>query len=197
MKEFAIIQLLTLNSIVISFAQTETKVQIASDSNVTYQNVQMESIDVNGTKFVYRKLGSDKNGVPVIFINHLAGVLDDWDPRVVDGIAKEHLIITFDNRGIGTSEGVTPQTVEEMADDASAFIKALGYKQVDILGFSLGGAVAQTVTLKEPQLVRKLILAGTGPAGSFGADKITSIAYRNQLKSLLTFKDVRTYLFFT
>lgn len=116
---------------------------------------------------------------------------------MIDGIAKEHLVITFDNRGIGASEGVTPQTVEEMADDVIAFIKTLGYKQVYILGFSLGGAVAQSVTLKEPQLVRKLLLAGTGPAGSFGADKITSIAYRNQLKSLLTFKDVRTYLSFT
>lgn len=174
------------------FSQNNTE-----NSSVNSKNVKTETVDVNGTKFSYRKFGTANGNVPVIFLNHLAGALDDWDPRVLDGVAAKREIITFDNRGVGSSEGETPKTVEEMADDAIAFIHSLGYKKVDLLGFSLGGAVAQSVTLKEPQLVRKLILAGTGQAGSVGADKISGTAYKNQLKSMVTFTDVRTYLFFT
>lgn len=93
---------------------------------------------VSGTKFAYRQLGAD-SGVPVIFLNHLAAELDRWDPRVVDGIASRHRVIIFDNRGVGASEGSTPNSVAAMAQDAVAFIRALGLAQVDLLGFSLGG----------------------------------------------------------
>ena len=167
------------------------------NGSINSKNAKTETVEANGIQFSYRKFGNANGSVPVVFVNHLAGVLDDWDPRILDAIAAKHEIIIFDNRGVGTTEGVTPKTVEEMADDAIAFIHSLGYKKIDLLGFSLGGAVSQLITLKEPQLVRKLILAGTGQAGSVGADKITGIAYKNQIKSMLTFKDVRTYLFFT
>ncbi|MEM7138689.1 MAG: alpha/beta hydrolase [Myxococcota bacterium] len=165
-------------------------------SNDGYVSAETRTVSVEGTDFAYRMTG-DPSGVPVILLNHLAGVLDDWDPRVVDCIAAKHWLITFDNRGIGSSGGATPETVKEMAEDAIAFIRALGFTEVDIFGFSLGGCVAQEVVLKAPELVRKLILAGTGPAGAVGAEKIPAMAYRNQLRSLLTFTDVRTYLFFT
>lgn len=162
----------------------------------TYRDTPTETIDIGGGTFAYRQLGPD-SGTPVIFLNHLAAVLDNWDPRVVDGIAARHRVITFDNRGVGASQGRTPRSVAAMARDAIAFIRALGYDQVDLLGFSLGGFVAQVIAEEEPQLVRKLILAGTGPAGGDGIDKVTPITLLDTLKATLTFKDPKEYLFFT
>jgi pimeloyl-ACP methyl ester carboxylesterase len=153
-------------------------------------------VDVGGTTFAYRELGA-ASGVPVIFLNHLGAVLDNWDPRVVDGIAAKHRVIVFDNRGIGASGGSTPDTIESMARDAIAFIRALGFEQVDLLGFSLGGMVSQAIVKLEPQLVRKMILAGTGPAGGVGIDKVTQVTIVDMLKGYLTFKDPKQYLFFT
>ena len=153
-------------------------------------------VDVGGTPFAYRELGT-ASGVPVILLNHLAAVLDNWDPRVVDGLAAKHRVIAFDNRGIGRSGGSTPDTVEAMAADAVAFIRALGFERVDLLGFSLGGMVGQVIAKLEPRLVRKMILAGTGPAGGVGIDKVTRITFLDILKGYLTFKDPKHYLFFT
>jgi pimeloyl-ACP methyl ester carboxylesterase len=161
-----------------------------------YKNAANKTVDVGGTTFAYRELGAT-SGVPVIFLNHLAAVLDNWDPRVVDGIAAERRVIVFDNRGIGASGGSTPDTVEAMARDAIAFIRALGFEQVDLLGFSLGGMVSQVIVALEPQLVRKMILAGTGPAGGVGIDNVTRITILDMLKGALTFKDPKHYLFFT
>ena len=95
-------------------------------------------------EFAYRQLGPS-TGVPVVFLTHLAAVLDNWDPRVVDGIAAKHRVITFDNRGVGASSGSTPTTIEAMARDAVAFIRALGFDQVDLFGFSMGGMIAQVI----------------------------------------------------
>jgi len=164
--------------------------------NTAYQDAPMNSVDVGGTLFAYRQLGAAE-GVPVILLNHMTGVLDDWDPRVVDGLAARRRVITFDNRGVGASQGKTPNTVAAMARDAVAFIRALGFDQVDLLGLSLGGFVAQELVRQEPQLVRKLILAGTGRAGGRGIDKITSLSIRAALRGALTFKDPKHYLFFT
>jgi pimeloyl-ACP methyl ester carboxylesterase len=102
-------------------------------------------------------------------------------------------VITFDNRGVGASEGATPDSVEAMARDAVAFIRALGFEQVDLVGFSLGGMVSQVVAQEEPQLVRKIVLAGTGPAGGVGIDKVTSLTIRDMVKGALTFKDPKHY----
>src|SRR3984957_14866483 len=113
-----------------------------------YQDTPTKTIDIGGATFAYRQLGPD-SGTPVIFLNHLAGVLDNWDPRVVDGIAASHRVITFDNRGVGASQGTTPRSVAAMARDTIAFIRALGYDQVDLLGFSLGGFIAQAVVEQE------------------------------------------------
>jgi pimeloyl-ACP methyl ester carboxylesterase len=151
---------------------------------------------VGDIRIAYREIGA-ASGVPVIFLNHLTGVLDNWDPRVVDGIAARHRVITFDNRGVGASQGETPDRVEAMARDAVAFIRQLRFKQVDLLGFSLGGFIAQVIAQKEPQLVRKIILAGTGPAGGEDIDKLTSVFIRDVIKGVLTFKDPKYYLFFT
>ena len=164
-------------------------------SSVKWKDVPTRRIEVGGVPFVYRELGPD-SGVPVIFLHHLMAVLDDWDPRVIDGIAAQRRVIAFDNRGVGASGGLVPNTVEEMGRDAIAFIRALGYQQVDLLGFSLGGGVAQMVALQAPELVRRLILAGTGPKGGGGIEEVTNVAVLAYLKAALTWSDARNFLFF-
>ncbi|MGM8061169.1 alpha/beta fold hydrolase [Vogesella indigofera] len=162
---------------------------------VTWKDVPTRTLAVGGVAFAYRALGPDA-GVPVIFLHHLMAVLDDWDPRVIDGIAAQRRVIAFDNRGVGASGGSVPHTIEEMGRDAIAFIRALGLKQIDLLGFSLGGGVAQMVALQAPELVRRIVLAGTGPRGGGGIDKITRIAVTAYLKAALTWSDPRNFLFF-
>jgi pimeloyl-ACP methyl ester carboxylesterase len=145
-----------------------------SNSQVTYQHAPTRTVSADGVDFVYRQLGPD-GGVPIVLLHHLAAVLDNWDPRVVDGLAARRRVITFDNRGVGASGGSTPDTIEAMAHDAVAFIRAMGLDQVDLLALSTGGFIAQVIAQQEPQLVRKIILAGTGPAGGDGIDKVTAL----------------------
>ncbi|HXE38011.1 MAG TPA: alpha/beta hydrolase [Azonexus sp.] len=165
------------------------------NGNVKWKDVPTRTIDVGGVPFAYRELGPD-SGVPVIFLHHLMAVLDDWDPRVIDGIAAERRVIAFDNRGVGASGGSVPDTIEAMGRDAIAFIRALGFRQVDLLGFSLGGGVAQMIALQAPDLVRRMVLAGTGPRGGGGIDEINRIAVSAYLKAALTLSDPRNFLFF-
>ncbi|GLZ53478.1 alpha/beta hydrolase [Actinomycetospora sp. NBRC 106378] len=164
-------------------------------ARVAWQDAPTRTLEVSGVRFRYRELGP-RGGVPVVFLHHLTAVLDDWDPRVVDGLAAHHHVITFDNRGVGGSSGSVPSTVQEMAADAAMFIRGLGHEKVDLLGFSLGGGVAQFVTLQNPDLVRKAIFTGTGPAGAGGLDKMVRIAGLAYLKAALTFSDPRNFLFF-
>src|SRR3954470_3316414 len=109
-----------------------------------YENAPTRTVSAGGVDFAYRELGA-RTGVPVVFLTHLAAVLDNWDPRVVDGIAAEHRVVTFDNRGVGASTGTTPATIAEMARDAVIFIRALGFDRVDLFGFSMGGMLAQVI----------------------------------------------------
>jgi pimeloyl-ACP methyl ester carboxylesterase len=153
-------------------------------------------ISVGATAFAYRDLGP-RGGVPLILLNHWGAVLDNFDPRIVDGLASKHRVIATDYRGIGASGGTAPVTIDEMARDAIALIRALGFEKVDLLGFSLGGFVAQDVALKAPDLVRKLILTGTGPAGGTGIDQVGTVSWPLMIKGLLTLRDPKFYLFFT
>jgi len=153
-------------------------------------------IDVGGTRFAYRELGP-RGGVPIVLFNHWAAVLDNFDPAIVDGLAGRHHIIALDYRGVGGSGGLAPVTIDEMARDCIAVIRAMGFATVDLLGFSLGGMVAQDVALKAPALVRKMILAGTGPAGGTGIAKVGAVSWPLMAKGLLTLRDPKTYLFFT
>ncbi|MBN7304466.1 alpha/beta hydrolase [Mycobacteroides abscessus subsp. bolletii] len=161
----------------------------------TWKDTPNRIVDVNGIRFTYRELGTG-SGVPVVFLHHLTAVLDDWDPRVIDGIATRHRVIAFDNRGVGATGGSVPHTVEQMGTDAIAFIRAMGLEKVDLFGFSLGGGVAQMVALQAPELVRRMILAGTGPRGGGGIDKMASIVGLAYLKAALTRSDPRNFLFF-
>lgn len=162
----------------------------------TWKDVPTKTITAGDVNYAYRELGP-RGDVPVVFLTHLAAVLDDWDPRVVDGIAAEHHVITFDNRGVGATTGTTPTTIQEMAADAVAVIRALGHDQVDLFGFSMGGMIAQVIAETDPRLVRRMVLAGTGPAGGEGIEKVTRISYRDTVRGLLTRQDPKVYLFFT
>jgi len=163
----------------------------------SWKTVATQTITADGVTFAYRELGKQNGGTPVVFLAHLAAVLDNWDPRIIDGIAAKHHVITFDNRGVGASTGSTANTMEQMADDAITFIKAKGLKQVDLFGFSMGGMIAQEIALKEPTLVRRMILAGTGPAGGPGISTVAGVANYDLLRAALTGQDPKQYLFFT
>ncbi|WP_112134314.1 alpha/beta fold hydrolase [Glycomyces dulcitolivorans] len=161
----------------------------------SYVEAPTNTITAGGVDFAYRELGP-KGGIPVVFFVHLAANLDYWDPRIVDAIAKDRHVITFDQRGVGASTGEVPDSVEAMADDAYSFLTALGYDQVDVFSFSLGGMVAQALIAEHPDLVRRLVLTGTGPKGGKDMDKIAGVTYLDVLKATLTRSDPREFLFF-
>ena len=161
----------------------------------SYAKAPARTITASGVTYAYRELGP-KGGIPVILFVHLAANLDNWDPRIVDPIAREHHVIAFDNRGVGASTGQVPDSVEAMADDAYTFIRALGFDTVDIFAFSLGGMVAQALVVKHPELVRKLVLTGTGPAGGKDIDKVAGVTYLDILRAALTRQDPKEFLFF-
>ncbi|AWK74446.1 alpha/beta hydrolase [Rhodococcus oxybenzonivorans] len=161
----------------------------------TWKDVPTSSINVDGVRYVYRELGTDTD-VPVVFLHHFTAVLDDWDPRVIDGIAAQHRVIAFDNRGVGGTGSKVPTDLEQMGADAIAFIRALGHGKVDLFGFSVGGAVAQMIALQAPDLVRRMVLAGTGPRGGGGIWKMPFIVGGAYAKAALARKDARHFLFF-
>ena len=173
-----------------------TKVHAPTGTALKWKHAPTRTIQAGGVEFAYRQLGPS-TGVPVVFLTHLAAVLDNWDPRVVDGIAAKRRVIAFDNRGVGASSGSTPTTIEEMAADAVSFIRALGFVQVDLFGFSMGGMIAQVIAQQEPRLVRKMIIAGTGPAGGEGIERVTRITYLDIVRGQLTRQDPKQFLFFT
>jgi pimeloyl-ACP methyl ester carboxylesterase len=126
----------------------------------THQTAPTQFIEANGIRFAYRRFG-EAGGVPLVFNMHYLGTMDYWDPTVTDGLARDREVILFDNTGISSSSGEVPTTFEQMGANAVAFSRALGLKKADMLGFSIGGMVAQEITLQAPDLVRKLILVGT------------------------------------
>lgn len=164
-------------------------------SSEQYLQVPSKTVTAGDVQYAYREMGP-KGGVPVVFLIHLAGTMDNWDPRIIDPIAAKHHVITFSNRGVGASTGSVPDSIESMADDAAAFIQALGYPQVDLFGFSLGGMIALSLVLKHPTMVRKLVLAGTGPAGGEGIQNIIGTTYYDVLRGTLTRQDPKEFLFF-
>src|SRR6266498_4759288 len=161
----------------------------------TYAQAPARTVTAGGVTYAYRELGP-KGGVPVIFFVHLAANLDNWDPRIVDPIAKNHHVITFDNRGVGASTGEVPDSIEAMAGDAFTFIRALGFDTIDVFSFSMGGMIAQALVVKHPELVRKLVLTGTGPKGGKGIDKVAGTTYWDMLRATLTRSDPKEFLFF-
>jgi pimeloyl-ACP methyl ester carboxylesterase len=138
----------------------------------SHQTAPTQFVDAAGIRFAYRRFGKS-GGVPLVFNMHFTGTMDHWDPLVTDGLAATRDVILFNNAGISSTSGEVPASVEEMAVNAAAFIRALGLAKVDVLGFSLGGLVAQALTVAEPGLVRRLVLVGTGPRGGEGMATLT------------------------
>jgi pimeloyl-ACP methyl ester carboxylesterase len=138
----------------------------------THQTAPTQFVEANGIRFAYRRFGNAA-GMPLVFNQHFTGTMDHWDPSVTDGIAKDREVILFNNAGISSSLGEVPTTFEKMGANAVAFIKALRLAKVDVLGFSIGGFVAQEIALQAPDLVRRLILVGTGPRGGEGMATLT------------------------
>jgi pimeloyl-ACP methyl ester carboxylesterase len=138
----------------------------------THQTAPTQFVEANGIRFAYRHFGKP-GGVPLVFNQHFTGTMDHWDPAVTDGLANEREVILFNNAGVSSSSGEVPTTCQGMGANAIAFIKALGLTKVDVLGFSIGGFVAQEITLQAPDLVRRLVLVGTGPRSGEGMATLT------------------------
>jgi pimeloyl-ACP methyl ester carboxylesterase len=151
-----------------------------------------EFVEADGIRFAYRSFGN-KSGTPLVFLQHFSGTMDDWDPAVVNALAKDRPVVVFDNTGVGKSSGKTPDNVLQMATDAAHFISALDLKNVDLLGFSLGGLVAQQLAVDHPELVRKIVLAGTAPQG--GEERLLKVL--GEAFSQKDLSDPKLYLFFT
>jgi pimeloyl-ACP methyl ester carboxylesterase len=133
----------------------------------THQTAPTQFVEAYGIRFGYRRFGKP-NGVPLVFNQHYTGTMDHWDPAVTDGFANDREVILFNNAGVSSSSGDVPGSFEQMGANAVAFIKALRLEKVDVLGFSIGGFVAQEITLQAPDLVRRLVLVGTGPRSGEG-----------------------------
>jgi len=138
----------------------------------THHTTPTHYVEANGIRFAYRRFGKPGT-VPIVLNQHFIGTMDYWDPLVTDGLAKDREVILFNNAGVSSTSGVVPTTIDEMGANGVAFIRALGLDKVDVLGFSIGGTVAQEMALQAPELVRKLILVGTGPRGGAGMDSLT------------------------
>jgi pimeloyl-ACP methyl ester carboxylesterase len=133
----------------------------------THHTAPTQFVEATGIRFAYRRFGKPA-GLPLVFLQHFTGTLDNWDPAVLDAVAADREVIIFDNAGVASSTGETASTVAGIASTAAHFIAALGLQQIDLLGFSMGGFVAQELTLRHPDLVRRLVLVGTGPRGGEG-----------------------------
>ena len=171
--------------------------ETTSGSAITsYAKAPTRTITAGGATYAYRDLGP-KGGIPVVFFVHLAATLDNWDPRIVDPIAKNRHVITFDQRGVGASTGEVPDTIEAAADHAYEFVTALGFDKIDAFSFSMGGFIAQDLIVKHPDLVRRLVLTGTGPRGGKDIDKVVGVTSWDILRATLTRSDPKEFLFFT
>ena len=138
----------------------------------THQTAPTQFVEAAGIRFAYRRFGA-KIDIPLLFFMHFTGTMDHWDPALTDGFAHDREVILFNNAGISSSSGEVPTSIEEMAQHAAAFTDALGIEKLDALGFSMGGLIAQQFSIGRPNLVRKLILVGTGPRSGEGMASLT------------------------
>jgi len=164
-----------------------------------YRSVEIETkyVEVDGVRYAYRELDADQavDTTPLVFLHRFRGTLDDWDPAFVDAVAEHRHVILFSDAAVGSSTGSPATSVDEKAQNAASFVRALGHDVVDVLGFSMGGFVAQAVAMQEPTLVRKVVLIGTAGGGNPETDPHTDIVFEIALKPEYAFEDVR-YLFF-
>ena len=140
-------------------------------SGYMHNTVPTRFADVDGVRFAYRRFGN-QSGAPIVLLQHFLGNLDNYDPAITDALAEGREVVLTDNAAVGLSTGNAPETVAGMARDAASLIDALGLEEVDLFGFSMGGYVAQQIVVDRPELVRRLILVGTGPRGGDGMGQL-------------------------
>ncbi|MBB5635087.1 pimeloyl-ACP methyl ester carboxylesterase [Pedobacter cryoconitis] len=174
--------------LVLSIASIQVFAQKKVAQTDYHQISKTRFIDADGTHYAYRILG-DKSGMPLIMLQGSFFNMDEWDPAITNGLAAHFKVILFDNKGVGATNGQTPDNIPAMAKDAESFIKALGYPKVNLLAFSMGGMITQQILADEPQLVNKFILFGTGARGSEGlsglVDRLTEVGKKKPDEQLL------------
>ncbi|WP_051980902.1 alpha/beta hydrolase [Burkholderia sp. 9120] len=158
-----------------AFAMVSAALPGAAEAAEKYVNTPNQYVTVDGVRLAYRSLGASENAPPLVLLQHFTGTMDDWDSALIDGLAKRRRVIILANPGIGASAGPAPDSVAGMAHLAEGFIDALNLKSVDILGFSIGGSVAQQIVADRPDLPRKMILVGAGPQGGEGIKDLQSV----------------------
>lgn len=163
---------------------------------MSYLRTKNQSLNLAGQQIAYRELGKGKSPIPLIMLTHLAATLDNWDPKLLDLLAESQHIIVLDLPGVGASQGQVAGTISGMAEQAIEIIQALGYDCINLLGLSMGGMVAQELARLEPNLVNRLILAGTGPRGGKEVDKVTGKTFRYMLRAGLERIDPKRYIFY-
>jgi len=136
-------------------------------SNDTHETARTQLVQVGDVRFAYRRFGR-RGALPLLFLNYFAANMDAWDPKVTNGFAAERDVILFNNAGVGSSAGETPSTVAAMTKDCVEFCRALDLRNIHVVGFSLGGMIAQQLAFEYPDMVRRMILMGTGPRGGEG-----------------------------
>ena len=163
---------------------------------MSYIQTKNQFISVKGNQIAYRELGKGNSDIPLVMLTHLAAVLDNWDPKLLDLIAAKHHIIVMDLPGVGASQGKVADTIPGMAEQAIEIITALGYGRINLLGLSMGGMIAQEIVRLNSSLVNRLVLAGTGPRGGLEMDKVTSKTFRFMFKAMLHRVDPKRYIFY-
>lgn len=168
--------LLFLFAVSMAFCKKDDLSNNVSNVSVTdyHETATTQFINAGDTKFAYRVLGN-KSGIPLVMISALGNSMDDWDPAVTNGLAQQYKVIIFDIQGVGSSSGLTPNNIPDMAKGVVTFISALGYSKVNLLGFSMGSFISQQIALTNPNLVNKIILTGTGPKGAEGLSNLPNI----------------------
>lgn len=163
---------------------------------MSYLTTKNQYITVDGNQIAYRELSKGKSQLPLVMLVHLGATLDNWDPKLLDLIAEKHHVIVVDLPGVGASQGKVAPTIPGMAEQAIAFIQALGYDKINLLGLSMGGMIAQEIIRIKPTLVNRLILAGTGPRGGKEMDKVTGKTFTFMFKGLVDRIDPKRYIFY-
>lgn len=166
------------------------------ENTMSYITTKNQYITVDGNKIAYRELSKGKAKLPLLMQVHLAATLDNWDPRLLDLIAEKHHVIVVDLPGVGASQGKVAPTIPGMAKQTIDFVKAIGYKKINLLGLSMGGMIAQEIVRINPTLVNRLILAGTGPRGGKEVNKVTGKTFNYMFKAGLERIDPKRYIFY-
>ena len=153
-------------------------------------------VTVADTKIAYREIGENNPGTPLVMLTHLAATLDEWDPLLLDLLAKKYRVFAIDLPGVGASEGSVGETIPKMAEQVTQIVHALGLERINLLGLSMGGMIAQEVVRLEPALVNRLILAGTGHRGGSELDRVTGKTLRFMAKAAIHRVDPKRFIFY-